>query len=143
MPDLSEHVYVCMENQSLQKVLYSFLVLISADILCLSVVFAASLSENSIQTLYMYDLIIKYVCAQMYSVFLFILHFLKCVYHSLFKDSIPNRNRQQAVNIVGNRAPLDKQKHSDHHCYRHTQPCLGMAGNLQMHTHRDITKNVM
>lgn len=66
--------------------------------------------------------------------FLSILDYLKCVCYSLFKDKVPYRGRQQAVNIVGNGAPLDKQEHSDDHCYAHTQPRQGMAGNLHTYT---------
>lgn len=71
------------------------------------------------------------MCAHVFHV---ILHFLKSVCYSLFQDRVPYRDRQQAVNIVGDGAPLDKQEHSDHHCHTHTQPPQGMAGIL--HTHR-------
>ena len=74
--------------------------------------------------------------------FLSILDYLKCVCYSLFKYKVPYRDRQQAVNIVGNGAPLDKQEHSDHHCYTHTQPRQGMAGNLHTYSDRSNTKNV-
>lgn len=61
-----------------------------------------------------------------------ILHFLKCLHYSLFEDRVPYRDRQKAVNIVGNRAPLDKQEHSDHHCRTYTKPFQGMARNLHI-----------
>lgn len=59
------------------------------------------------------------------------LFFLECVCYSLFEDRVPYRDRQQAVNIVGNRASLDKQEHSDRRCHTHAQPRQGMTGNLQ------------
>lgn len=55
---------------------------------------------------------------------------LECKRYSLFKDRVPNRNWQQAVNIVGERASLDKQEHSDHHRHTYTQPRQGAVRRL-------------
>lgn len=64
--------------------------------------------------------------------FLPILHLLKCVFYSLFKDRVPYRDGQQAVNIVGNGASLYKKEHCYHHCHTHAQPGQGMAGYLHI-----------
>lgn len=73
------------------------------------------------------------MCAHVFHVFnLFYILFNVC--YSLFKDRVPHRDWQQAVNIVSNGAPLDKQEHSDHHCHTYTHPGQGMAGNLHTYT---------
>lgn len=57
------------------------------------------------------------------------------LWYSLLQDRVPYGDRQQAVNVVGNRAPLDKQEPSDHHCHTHTQPLQGIAGHLPTQKH--------
>lgn len=52
-----------------------------------------------------------------------------CIY-LLFQNRIPHRDRQQAVNIVGYGASLDKQEDCDHHCHARAQPCQVTARNL-------------
>lgn len=58
------------------------------------------------------------------------LHYFECVFYLLFQNRIPHRDRQQAVNIVGYGASLNKQEDCDHHCHTRAQPCQVTARNL-------------
>lgn len=58
------------------------------------------------------------------------LHYFECVFYLLFQNRIPHRDRQQAVNIVGYGASLNKQEECDHHCHTRAQPCQVTARNL-------------
>lgn len=51
--------------------------------------------------------------------------------YSLLEDRVPYGNGQQAVNIVGDRAPLNKQEQCDYHRHTCTQPHQGVIGDLQ------------
>lgn len=44
------------------------------------------------------------------------------VFYSLFKDGIPHRDRQQAVNVVGHRAILDEEECNDRCSQAHKNP---------------------
>lgn len=68
-------------------------------------------------------------------------HYTRISFDSLFKDRVPHRDRQQAVDVVGDRAALHEQEHSDNRCHTQGQFLQGVAGILHEHVHKYVIRN--